>query len=50
MVPGAGIEPALLAEEDFKSSVSAIPPSGQHAFDKYNSDLRFFQLFLLYFE
>ena len=30
MVPGAGLEPALLSEEDFKSSVSAIPPSGQH--------------------
>ena len=32
MVPGAGIEPALLSEEDFKSSVSAIPPSGQHLY------------------
>ena len=31
-LPGAGIEPALLAEEDFKSSASAIPPSGRHVF------------------
>ena len=36
MVPGAGLEPALLSEEDFKSSVSAIPPPGQQLFSEYS--------------
>ncbi|KKR12854.1 MAG: hypothetical protein UT41_C0001G0398 [Candidatus Wolfebacteria bacterium GW2011_GWC2_39_22] len=33
LVPRAGLEPArLLRSEDFKSSVSTIPPSGQYEF------------------
>jgi hypothetical protein len=29
MVPRTGLEPVLPKEEDFKSSVSTIPPPGQ---------------------
>lgn len=32
VVPGTGLEPVLPKEADFKSAVSAIPPSGHHSY------------------
>jgi hypothetical protein len=47
MVPRTGLEPVLPKEEDFKSSVSTIPPPGQdmgrtllfsRTFEKYTKE------------
>ena len=48
MVPGAGLEPALLSEEDFKSSVSAIPPPGLHLYKIVANSVIFKENFAIY--